>query len=376
MQLQFNAIFALVNNNAPRADTKSAARLQTVGLDNLKLDSAGRLNPITYFTWKSNIKNLISKMNLDTSIVLQLLRTKNHLPDKIRESLQHTENLPGLFDRIEKQTPELGSAVTVVVKRIVGLRQCGSEGHAIELRCSELILAIQDLHNLFPTRKLTKSEALACLISLHSPTPQIMALAKTWSVVADAGGNSINSSLSEYIDKVREMYSETRYAVQMYGHDLSTKTQLNFKKSGDRAQTTSAPPKAKGQPPPKRKGATSPPASKAIECRVCKKKHVKFYHKCQLLKDIQHKKVKLPSTCYKNCLGRADATGKCTRGDNCHVYTFKKGDTYNLLCKIHKDSHFSICTLCPPRTAKSTFKDQIITVLGFRASSSLSKTNL
>ena len=67
------------------------------------------------------------------------------------------------------------------------------------------------------------------------------------------------------------MYTETRYAVAMYGHDSSTKTQLNFKKSGDKAQTAHASPQAKNQPPPKKKGATSPPASKAIECRVCKK---------------------------------------------------------------------------------------------------------
>ena len=211
-------------------------------------------------------------MNLDKSIVLQLLRTKNHLPDKLRESVQHAENLPALFDRIEKQTPELGSAVTVVVKKIVGLRPCSSEGHAVEAPCSELILAIQDLHNLFPTRELTKSEALACLNSLHMPTPQIMAMAKQWSITAEAGGTSIKDKLSEYIDQVREMYSETRFAVSMYGHEYSgAKSQLNFKKSGDRAQTASASPKAKGQPPPKKKGATSMPASKAIECRVCKK---------------------------------------------------------------------------------------------------------
>ena len=136
------AIFALANRETPKAETKSAARLQTVGLDNLKLDTAGRLNPITYFTWKSNIINTIDKMHLDKSIVLQLLCTKNHLPDKLWESIPHIANLNELFDRIEKQCPELGSAVTIVVKKIVGLRPCGSEAHAIESRCSELILAI------------------------------------------------------------------------------------------------------------------------------------------------------------------------------------------------------------------------------------------
>ena len=66
-----------------------------VGLDNLKLDNSGRLNPITYFTWKNNIIGAIERMHLEWSIdiVLQLLRTKNHLPDKVRESIQHVATL-------------------------------------------------------------------------------------------------------------------------------------------------------------------------------------------------------------------------------------------------------------------------------------------
>ena len=172
------AILTLAQSKeTPKAEPKSAARLQTVGLDNLKLDTAGRLNPITYFTWKNNIINAIKNMSLDKSIVLQLLRTKSHLPDKLRESIQHVADLNELFDRIKKQPPELGSAVTIVFKKIVGLRPCGSEAHAIESRCSELILDIQDLYNLFPERELTKSEALACLNSIHQPTPQIMNMA-------------------------------------------------------------------------------------------------------------------------------------------------------------------------------------------------------
>ena len=93
-----------------------------VGLDNLKLDNEGRLNPITYFTWKDNIIGAIENMHLEPNIVLQLLRTKNHLPGKVRESVQHVANIQELFNRIEKQCPELSSAVSIVVKKIVGLR--------------------------------------------------------------------------------------------------------------------------------------------------------------------------------------------------------------------------------------------------------------
>ena len=130
------------------------------------------------------------------------------------------------------------------------------------------------------------------------------------------------------------MYTENRYAVAMYGHESNTKSQLNFKKTGDKPQPT-----AKIQTPPKKKGATSPAsqsASKAVECRVCKKKHVELYHECPLLKDIQHKKVKLPQMCCKLCLGRVDAAGKCTRGDNCHIYTSKRGFTYTSSVKLTK----------------------------------------
>ena len=134
-------VWAQVGSRPPAGDVRSAARLQTVGLDNLKLNSAERLDPILYWTWKASIKNAIDRMNLDQDIVLQLLRTKNHLPDKIRDSVRHADTLSALFSRIEKQTPELGSAVHVVVKRIVGLRQCGTDGQAIEDRCSKLRMA-------------------------------------------------------------------------------------------------------------------------------------------------------------------------------------------------------------------------------------------
>ena len=126
-------------------------------------------------------------------------------------------SLQELFERIEKQCPELSSAVTIVVKKIVSLRPCVSEPHAIEARCAELILAIEDLGKLFPDRMLTKSEALACLNSIQPPNPQIMASAKHWSMLANAGTRSMNHSLIKYIDSLREMYTENRYAVDMYG---------------------------------------------------------------------------------------------------------------------------------------------------------------
>ena len=252
-----------------------------------------------------------------------------------------------------------------MVKKIVGLQPCGSEAHAIEARCSELILAIQDLNNLFPNRELAKSEALACLNSIHQPNPQIMNMAKAWSILADAREKPIKQSLSEYIDSVREMYTENRYAVAMYGQESSTKLQLNFKKTRDRAQVAQGATPAKIQTPPKKHGGAS--ANTATECRVCKKKHVEFYHACPLLKEIQHNKVKLSKTCCKLCLGPKDAAGKCKKSNNCHILKSKGGDTYNLLCKTHKDSHYSICTHCAPRSVKSHVRYQIVTMLRFRA---------
>ena len=83
-----NAILTLAqkSNPQPRVE-KSAARIPTVGLDNQKLDNAGRINPITHYTLKNNIVWSIENMHLEQSIVMQLLRTKNHLPDRVRESI-------------------------------------------------------------------------------------------------------------------------------------------------------------------------------------------------------------------------------------------------------------------------------------------------
>ena len=69
-----------------------------------------------------------------------------------------------------------------------------------------------------------------------------MAMAKKWSVeAAIPGGISIKDKLSEYIDSVREMCSEARFAVSMYGHKSSrTRSHLNFKKSGDQAALPAA----------------------------------------------------------------------------------------------------------------------------------------
>ena len=264
-------------------------------------------------------------MDLDLTIVLQLLRTKSHLPDKIRDTLQHADSLPALFSRIETQCPELESAVTILIKRICGLRACSTESHAVDNRCAELILAIQDLKKLFPLYKLNKSEALTCLASLHTLNPTIMAIAKRWSEAAKITGNhSIRDELSVYIDSVREMSAEARFAIALHGHDSSgTRSHLNFKKTGDQA-APGAKPKTKAPPAPKKKAAVNQPAAatatkKAMDCRVCKKKHTEYYHNCPHLKIIQHGKVKLPSTCCKNCIGHTDAAGKCVKGNNCHI---------------------------------------------------------
>ena len=90
-----------------------------------------------------------------------------------------------------------------------------------------------------------------------------MAMAKEWSVRAETGGPSIKDKLSEYIDRVRKMYSETRFAVSMNGHDSSgIKSQLNFKKTRDKAQTATTPSKSKSQPPAKKQGLATQPANK------------------------------------------------------------------------------------------------------------------
>ena len=48
------AISAMNQNNRPPAtEARPTARLQTVSLDNLKLDNAGRLDPIMYWTWQT-----------------------------------------------------------------------------------------------------------------------------------------------------------------------------------------------------------------------------------------------------------------------------------------------------------------------------------
>ena len=235
------AIYTLARNvsKPPNSETRSTARLQTVSLDNLKLNSAGSLDPIVYHTWKHNIISSTQTMKLEEPVVLQLLRTKSHLPDKVRDTIQHAESLSVLFSRIEKQTPELESAVTTVIKRICGLKPCSTESHAVEARATELILAIQDLTKLFPTRELNKSEALMCLASLQHLDPHIMAMAKKWSTDAAAGGAAIKNKLSEYIDSVREMCSEARFAISVYGHESSagTRSHLQFTRSGDQGAT-------------------------------------------------------------------------------------------------------------------------------------------
>ena len=196
-----------------------------------------------------------------------------------------------------------------------------------------------------------------------------MARAKKWSEGAENGGPSIKFKLAEYIDHLREMYSEMKFSVSMFGPNCSSgsKSQLNFKKTGDEAQPATGPNKVKKQTPAKKPGATAPQVTKAKECSVCKKKHVEFYHNCPLLKDIQWGKAQLPNVCCKLCLGRSNPAGKCVKGDNCFMYTSLQGNTYNLLYTQHKETHFSICTHCPPRKIKSQVKDQLISAMRFRA---------
>ena len=328
---------------SPATDGRHLARLPNVGLDFLKLDNNGRLDPITYFTWKNNIEHSIAAMNFDPYTVLQLLRTKTYLPESVRVTVQHAGSLAALFARIETQTPELGSAVNIAIHRITGLRQCGTDPHDLESRCSELAIAIQDLNKLFPERRLTRSETLVALTSLEQPSPQLLAKVKEWSTLADNNGPHLDLQLLNYLTGIREMYSETRYAVVHLGHSApGTRSQLNFRKS-DADGPKPRKPETSGLP-------GSDPTPKVSSCHVCEKSHAERWMRCPLLKDVQRQKIQLPAHCCPLCLSRKNPDGKCKKGDGCYLLTSQSGDNYNLLCKVHRKTNFSICTQCPDKS--------------------------
>ena len=85
--------------------------------------------------------------------------------------MQNVTSLGQLFRRFETQCPSLDSVEVLVVARITTLKPSGSEPHQIEARCSEVILALEDLNLLFPYWVLTKSETLACVIKVGPKSP-------------------------------------------------------------------------------------------------------------------------------------------------------------------------------------------------------------
>ena len=148
MKDMLEAIYALARGMSKPAglDDKPTARLQAISLDNLRLGSDSRLDPIVYHTWKVNIVGSIKTMKLPEQVVLQLLRTKTHLPDRIKDTIQNATSMAELFNRIEQSVPELESAVSIVIKRICAQKHLSSqEPHFREARATELTLALQDL---------------------------------------------------------------------------------------------------------------------------------------------------------------------------------------------------------------------------------------
>ena len=124
-------------------------------------------------------------------MVLQILRTKSHLPDRIKDTIQNATSMAELFKRIEQSVPELESAVSIVIKRICAQKHLSSqEPHVREARATELTLALQDLSKLFPERELNKSEAISCLASLQPLDSHIMATATKWNEEAKLPGGT------------------------------------------------------------------------------------------------------------------------------------------------------------------------------------------
>ena len=368
---------------APAGDDRPAARLPSIVLDNLRLNADGRLDPVVFYSWRLNIENAIERMRLPEETVVQLLRTKNHLPEAIRATVQNASTLPELMHRIGQAVPDLRSAVSVVVAKISGQPILTSQDpHVREARATELTLALEDLFKLFPERDLVKSEAIASLISIQPLDVHAMDLVNGWVDEAERpGGLPIKRNLYRYLERLKQMSAEARFITQTLGNRASadsSRSHMHFRQSGGaaggnnaRPARNSGAPAAPGGPPATAANAAKPraagQAAPLLPCRVCKQKHKERFSNCPKLLLIQQRKSQFPSYCCRKCLRNLANDGSCPGGAECYIFINSRTKAkYNFLCKAHSHSHFSICVSCPPRKEMAKITDQKV-VLRFRA---------
>ena len=297
----------------------------------------------------------IDDLPLDHTQVLQLLRTNNYLPEVFKSSMQNVTTLQQLFSRFEVQCPSLESVEIIVVGRITTLKHCGKEPHQIEARCSEVILAIEDLGLLFPYRILTKTEAMACVIKIGPQSPDLMKTVAFWLCLSNSGEKLMNASLYEHLNEVQNMNVESRMADMQHTAPPSVKNNMTFTKTdAGTSQTGKGLASSRGAA---QKGAKVPSGTQRtnkdwlhVTCNVCAKHHKEPYFNCPKLNSLQQKQGKFANG-FEKCLFAKNSTGVCTSPHQpCHLLpTNDPKVKVNLLCLDHALMHFRLCTMCPPR---------------------------
>ena len=337
----------------------------SVQLIPLTLEASGHLDAITYHTWKLRLRHQIEKLHLQEDVVLHLLLTRqNLLPSYLRDQMLNCQSLAHLLARLDVQAPHLSAALPKLKEKITSLPPSGNSGLQIELRCTELLTALENLNTLFPSCHLGREELLACLSRLGGDEilSQIHSSLNQWCELASQGIKSLNESLYDFLLTVRSNRVELRVAGELYHHKLpKERSQLPFAADNKKTeqQVTGPRPQVPGPPmgPERREGGKEDWSE--IRCTLCKQFHRAARYNCPKIPDIVAGKIQLPSDVCPLCLSLCDSSGRCTNTRRpCHELR-GRGGSVSLVCKLHQPkTHFQICRSCPPDVPRSLGKQK------------------
>ena len=344
----FKSMLNQTNNSANNSAAKNNFfKAPTMTLSKLEL-KGNKISGCDYHLWRKRLFQQISTFNLQPEQTFNMLcdPTLKLIPHQWRKEITFCSTLDEIFTTLDNLNEAVELSLPELLSNLLDSPMAPDGTKFVIERTAQLLKSLDELQSLHPNHRLQFHEALKILYNINCPSVKgkMYELVQTWQ--KNQGTIPLEASLYKYLQSLRKSSIDLVAALKMAGTEIQDSVHLSI--TADKHNTIIDPP-----PPP-------PPllAKKKYVCCICNNEHKQKHrsHTCPSLVQIKANKIKLPHTVCHKCLRNTDNGQNHT---TCNIFTSynRKTDTkrpMNVICKVHKEVNYAICTKCPPNEYNAT----------------------
>ena len=127
----------------------------------------GVVTSLSFYTWLAMVQRIVDELGLEKSYVLFALSSdKTLLPSDLRQLCRESNTLAEALQKLADRCPPKSSIWPVLVGTLCKATNSGTSHEEIVDKCGELLSSLGHMKTLFPTKDLSRVQALTALLKV------------------------------------------------------------------------------------------------------------------------------------------------------------------------------------------------------------------